>query len=111
MREDAVAAVEPAVGAPDEAVERFVRVFVAPAVEQLLRLAVGLVVAVFVGNEEQVRGGADPDAAEADFQAADEVQAFVEDGPLVERAVEVGVFEDEDAVAAFVASGARAGYS
>ena len=37
VREDAVAAVEPAVGSPDEAVERFVRVFVAPAVEQLLR--------------------------------------------------------------------------
>ena len=46
VREDAVAAVEPAVGAPDEGVERFVRVLVAPAVEQDLRRAVGLVVAV-----------------------------------------------------------------
>ena len=75
---------------------------IAPAVEQDLRLAVGLVVAVLVGNEQQVRGRADPHAAEADFQAADEVQPFDEDGPLVERAVAVGVFEDQDAVAAFV---------
>src|SRR5581483_9052605 len=38
MREDAVAAVQPAVGAPDERVERLVRVLEAPAVEQDLRL-------------------------------------------------------------------------
>src|SRR5688500_1004982 len=35
--EDAVAAVEPAVGAPDEAVERLMGVFVAPAVEEDIR--------------------------------------------------------------------------
>ena len=34
MREHAVAAVEPAVGAPGEGVERLVRVLIAPAVEQ-----------------------------------------------------------------------------
>src|SRR5262249_38726363 len=44
--EDTVAAVEPAVRAPDEAIERLVGVLVVPAVEQDLRLAVGLVVAV-----------------------------------------------------------------
>ena len=42
VREDAVAAVEPAVGPPDEAVERFVGVLVAPAVEEDLRLGVGV---------------------------------------------------------------------
>ena len=47
MREDAVTAVEPAVGAPDEAVERFVGVFVAPAVEEPDWLAVGLIVGIF----------------------------------------------------------------
>ena len=40
--EDAVAAVEPAVRPPGEGVERFVRVLVAPAVEQDLRRAGGL---------------------------------------------------------------------
>src|SRR5690606_32405039 len=39
MREDAVHAVKPAVGSPDEAVERLVRVLKTPAVEQHLRRA------------------------------------------------------------------------
>ena len=134
VREDAVTAVEPAVGAPDEAVERFVGVFVAESVEEdsgtgwdvfwrrkhwrdasATRpdwFAVWLIVGVFVGNKEEIGGGTDPDAAEAEFQAADEVEAFVEDGAFVEGAVEIGVFEDEDAVAAFVARlRARRGYS
>src|SRR5262245_13862297 len=34
VREDAVAAIEPAIRPPDEAVERFVRVFVTPAIEE-----------------------------------------------------------------------------
>ena len=41
----------------------------------------------------------DPDAAETDFQAADQVEPFVEDGTLVELAVAVGVLKDQDAVA------------
>ena len=84
VREDAVAAVEPAVRSPGEGVQRLVRVLVAPAVEQDLRRAVGLVVAVRVGNEQQVRRRADPDAAEADLEAADEIQSFGEDRALVE---------------------------
>ena len=97
--EDAVAAVEPAVRAPGEGVQRLVRVLVAPAVEQDLRRAGGLVVAVLDRDEQQVRRRADPDAAEADLDAADEVQALDEDGALVELAVAVGVLEDQDAVA------------
>ena len=100
MGEDTVAAVEPAVGSPDEGVQRLVRVLVAPAVEQYLRRAVGPVVAIRVGDEQQVRGGADPDAAEADLQAADEIEALGEDRPLVEAAVAVGVLEDQDPVLA-----------
>ena len=100
VREHAVAAVEPAVRAPDEGVERLVRVLVGPAVEQDLRLAVGHVVAVAIGNEQQVRRRADPHAAEADFQAAHQVQPLGEHRALVELAVAVGVFEDQDAVAA-----------
>ena len=98
--EDAVAAVEPAVGAPDEGVERLVGVLLAPAVEQDLRRTVGPVVAVSVGNEQQVRGRADPDAAEADLEAADQVQLLGEDLARVEPAVAVGVLEDQDAVLA-----------
>ena len=65
MGKHAVAAVKPAVGPPDEAVQRLVRVLIAPAVEQHLRRAVGAVVAVGIGNEQQLRRCADPDAAEA----------------------------------------------
>ena len=46
VREHAVATVEPAVGPPNERVERFVRVLPGPAIEQNLRLAVRNVVAV-----------------------------------------------------------------
>src|SRR5204863_7077139 len=64
--EHAVASVEPAVGSPHEAVERLVLVVVAPAVKHHLRRAVGLPVAVLVGNEEQRGGRAHPNATEAD---------------------------------------------
>ncbi len=97
-----MAAVEPAVGAPGEAVERLVGIVLAPAVEQDLGRAVGAVVAVAVGNEQKLRGRADPDAAEADLQAADQVQVVGEDLARVEPAVAVGVLEDEDAVLGLV---------
>ena len=58
VREDAVAAVEPAVRPPDERVERLVRVLVAPAVEQNLRLAGGL--SVFSSCGMNSRYGAAP---------------------------------------------------
>ena len=51
-------------------------------------------------DEQQVRRRADPDAAEADFDAADEIQVLDEDRAPVERAVAVGVLEDQDAIAA-----------
>src|SRR5690606_39752923 len=50
VSEDAMASIEPSIRAPGEAVERFVCVFVMPAVEQDLWFAVRLVVVVFVGN-------------------------------------------------------------
>ena len=110
VREDAVAAVEPAVRSPDEAVERLVRIVLAPAVEQDLGRAVGTVVAVAVGNEKKMRGRADPDAAEADFQAADQVEVVGKDLARVEPAVAVGVFEDENAILGLFVCGTRRGY-
>ena len=51
--------------------------------------------------KDEVRRGAEPDAAEAEFDAG-EVGAVVEEyGFLVERAVAVGVFENDDAVVPF----------
>src|SRR5207249_4011275 len=47
LREDAVAAIEPAVGTPRKGVQELVHVLMAPAVEHDLRRARGLVVALF----------------------------------------------------------------
>ena len=97
-REHAVAAVEPAVGAPDEGVERLVSVLRAPAVEQHRRFAVGHVVAIGVWNKHEVRGCAHPHASEPDRQTADEVEPLLEDLPGVENVVAIGILEDENPV-------------
>ena len=108
LREDAMQSVEPAVGAPGEGVERLVRVaLVVPAIEEDLRLPGGLrLIPVAHGDEHQMRSRADPNAAEADFNAADEVQFLHEDRALVELAVAVGVLKDQDAILAFTLEGA-----
>ena len=109
LRLDAVAAVEPAVRPPGERVEDVVLgVLDVPAVEHDLGRA-GRLVAVVDRDEEQVRRRAEPDAAEAELDAG-EVHAVVEeDGLLVERAVAVGVFEDDDAVAALAVLASSSG--
>ena len=94
--EHAVVAVEPAVGTPDEAVERLMRILEAPAVEQHDRLA-GLVVSI-LRDEEEFRSRADPHAAVADFDARDEVETFLEDRDLGVRAVLLHILQDQDAV-------------
>ena len=96
--EHAMAPVEPAVGAPGEGVERLMGVLVGETVEQDLGRAIGLVVAILVGDEEQVRGRADPDAAEAHFKSADKIQPLGENGPILGHAVAVRVFQNDDAV-------------
>ena len=70
-RGDAVAAVEPAVRPPGQIADDVVLGFERPAVEQNFGRAVGLVVAVGIGNEDQVRCSSEPHAAEADFDAAE----------------------------------------
>jgi len=81
VREHAVAAVEPAIGPPDETVQCLVRVLRAPAVE-----------------EDAGRGGAHPDTAEPDGDAAGEIQPLDEHLPRIERVVAVGVLEHQDPV-------------
>ena len=88
--------------------KRLVGVVLAPAVEQDLGRAVGTVVAILVGNEIEFRSRTDPDSAEADLEAADQVQVIGEDLAGIEAAVSVGVFEDEDAIAR-LACGTRRG--
>ena len=99
---NAVATVKPAVRPPAERVEDVVlRVLDIPPIEYHFGRAVRFVVAVAIGDEHEVGGRAEPDTAEADFDAG-EVHAIVEEQSLLlELAVAVGVFEDHDAVAAF----------
>ena len=77
-----------------------------PAVEQDLGRSIRPVVAVLVGDEQEMRGGADPDAAEADRQAADQVEPLGEHLAGIEPSVAVGVLEDENAVARLVVADA-----
>src|SRR5262249_5669005 len=87
MSKNTVAAVQPTVRPPAEGIERLVSILVMPSVKKDLRLAGRLVLALLDWHVHQVRRRPDPDAAEADLQAADEVQPFHEHGSLVEMAV------------------------
>lgn len=73
-------------------------ILVAETVEENLRLTVGFVVAIFIRDKEEVGRSADPDAAEADFESADEIQAFGEDFAGLEFSVAIGVFEDDELI-------------
>jgi len=94
----ALRAVEPAVGAPLQGIDHGVRVFHAKTLEQHLGVAVGQVVAVLVGIEQQVRRLADVDAAVANGQRRGEIQTGDEVLGAIRAAVAVGVFEDRDLV-------------
>ena len=100
-------AIEPAVGPPGHRVHRGVGVLKAKAREQHFGLAVGPVVAVSIGVEQQIRGLADKDPPVTDSQAGGQVQAVDEDGFFVGPAVAVGVFEDLDPVRATRAARGR----
>ena len=92
--------VEPAVGPPAQAVDDRVRVFQAEPLKVDLRVAVGHVVVVPVGIEEQVRRVEHPDASAAAQRRRGDVQPVHERLVPVEDAVAVGVFVNRDLVSA-----------
>src|SRR4029079_2726188 len=102
----AVHAVEPAVGAPGEAVWQLVSVLAAEAGEEHF-FRVGDVVAVGVLEEQHVGRVGDVDAAVAVDDPAGDVEAFLKDLDRLEAAVVVLVLEDADAVAALAGLLAR----
>ena len=96
-----LAAVEPAIGPPVEAVEGLVAIPDSPAGQADLDiLDIGLVIAVAVGNVEQVRRRAEPEAVKADRYRRREGDALEEDLAGVEHPIGVGVLEDQDAAVA-----------
>ena len=109
-RREPFEAVEPAVGAPVEAVDRLVTVADAPAGQQDLGVVhVGDVVAVAVGEVEEVGRRADEDAVEADRKRRREGDALREDLLAVGGAVAVRVLQDQDAAVAGAGETASAG--
>ena len=94
-------AVEPAIGPPSQAVgERVVVLDGDPEpVEHDLGGTVGHVVAVAVGDEQQPGRAEQPDAAEAELDAAEALDVVGEDRAPVGPAVAVGVLEDQDPIA------------
>ena len=98
VREDAVAAVEPAVRPPLKSVQRLMRVVSAPSIQQHLDFARLRVVPIFHRDENEIRRRADEHSAEADLDAAHEIQPLHENGALVRIAVAIRVLEDEDAI-------------
>ena len=78
--------------------------FCIPAVELDHGFTVGPVIAVVVGDKEQVRRGADPYSAEAQLDPGEVGPLVVKDCPAIELSVVVGVFENQDSVLASRAS-------
>ena len=100
VREDAMAAVQPAVRSPDECIQCFMSVLPAKTVPQhdrsgrdvfgkgksilsdgrhgsgARRHCVRNIVAILVRNEHQVRGRSDKHTAKTDFQSADQIQSL-----------------------------------
>ena len=93
-------AVEPAVGPPGQRVGHRVGVLHAEAGQEHLGIAVGPIVAVAVGVEQQVGRLEDEDAAVAEGQAAGQVQPGHEVVGSIGPAVAVGVLEDRDPIGA-----------
>ena len=70
MGEDAVAAIQPAVGSPDKTVQRLVGVLPAKAIQQDGGGGVRFVIAIGIRYKNQVGGGPDVNPAEAQLEAA-----------------------------------------
>ena len=100
-RRGAAATVQPAIRPPAQAVGEGVIVLPRDRepIENDFGRTIGNIVAVAVGNEQELRRAKQPDAAKTQFDAAEALNVVGEDGPSVRAAVGVGVFEDQHAVA------------
>ena len=100
--ENALATVEPAVGSPDEAVQSFMAVVHAPAIEKDFRFGIGNVVAICVGNKNKIRRGSEVDTTVSDRDTGSEGDFIVEEFLGVKDAVAIGVLKNLDAAELFV---------
>ena len=100
--ENTVTSVEPSVRTPYKAVERFVTVVNSPAIQQYFMISVGSVIAIAVGNKDQLRRHADIDSAMTDGQSRGKVQVVYKCFLLIRHAVAIRVLKNTDPVGALV---------
>lgn len=106
-----VGSVEPAIGAPLQRIGKRVRVFHAEPAKQNFRIAVGQVVLVLVGIEEQVRRLHDEHAPVPQGQAGRQVQTGNEILALVGVTVAVNVFQNRNPVDSLRTTRGRLGHA
>lgn len=99
--EHSVATVKPAVMTPEERVGGLMGIVGRKAIEQNLRRAVGFVVAIGIGDEEELGSTRGEDTAVTDFESGDEVEIVSEDLVGFEGSIVVLVLKDNEAVFAF----------
>ena len=98
-RLDAMASVEPAVGPPFEAVQDIMtNDVVIPAVEQDFRRPVGNIIAVAIGDENEIRGAGSKYTTEAKRDAGELLSLVPKHLALIEMANAFGVFENKNAI-------------
>src|SRR5689334_12024702 len=74
------------------------RVLVGETIQQDLWLASRFVFARLDGDEHQVRSGSHPDPVKTDFKSADEIESFHEDSSLIEFAIAIGIFKNQNPI-------------
>src|SRR4051812_38445545 len=74
--EHTLVSVQPTVWTPKKTVHALVRVLVPKSIQQNLRRTVRNVVVILVGNKKQLRRGAAPPPAVANFESAHQIQSF-----------------------------------
>ena len=99
----ALQSVEPAVGSPVQAVDRFVAIQDAPARETNLDVRrVGLVIVIPIRYEQEIRGRPKEEAVEPDRDRRRKWNPFEKHLAAVGDAVSIAVFENQDATVASV---------
>jgi hypothetical protein len=94
-------AVQPSVRAPGERIRQRARVLHAEAGEQHFGIAVGHVVVVAVGIEQEIRDVEHEDAAVAERDARRQVQSADEVLGPVDASIAVGIFQNRDPIGSF----------
>src|SRR5690606_22146554 len=98
MGEYSLITVQPTIGAPRQAVERFVGIVEPPAIQQDFRFTGGSRSALVDGDIQQIRCRADPDSPQPQFYSTHQIESFHENGSTIERTIPVGIVKYQNAI-------------